>query len=68
MKVAIYSGDALVWEREGARGFTSRAYSNDGTINRLIVALEDALTQARGESAVAFDVAKIIPDISLAAT
>lgn len=58
MKVMIENGGSTIWMRDGGtlEGITSTAYLKDGTQQKIIAALEDALTQARGQAGLAEDV------------
>jgi hypothetical protein len=52
MKVCIQDNDgALIWSRtaDPASGFTAENYLRDGTQQKIIAALIDALEQARGQ-------------------
>jgi hypothetical protein len=52
MKVAVHADDgAIVWWRtsEPAAGFTTDNYLRDGTQQKIIAALVDALAEARGQ-------------------
>lgn len=52
MKVLIEMNDEVIWYRDNStpRGMASLGYLKDGTQQRIIAALEDALLQAKGES------------------
>ena len=52
MKVCILNDKGLlIWSREAepANGFTSNSYLRDGTQQKIIAALVDALAEARGQ-------------------
>jgi hypothetical protein len=63
MKVSVSSESGLLWSNELAGDqrscFTSTGYLQDGTQEKIISALQDALAQARGQSG-RFDEADII--------
>jgi hypothetical protein len=69
MRIVAYSdsGEEL-WGRDGCHGYTSRSYGMDGTLAKIVLALENALSQAKGELAVALDVAKPVSYVSGAPT
>lgn len=51
MKVAIEVGGAVIWFRDEDKkeGMACTGYIKDGTQQKIISALEDALKQAKGE-------------------
>jgi hypothetical protein len=51
MKVAIEVNGEVIWYRdsETLEGMASLGYLKDGTQQKIIAALEDALNQAKGE-------------------
>ncbi|MCK6925395.1 Rrf2 family transcriptional regulator [Enterobacter roggenkampii] len=51
MKVEIKNGGEVIWARDSnsLEGIASRGYLKDGTQQKIITALEDALSQAKGE-------------------
>lgn len=52
MKVAIEVNGEVIWYRDSDKqeGMASVGYLKDGTQQKIIAALEDALTQANGEN------------------
>lgn len=52
MKVAIEVNGEVIWYRDNDKqeGMASLGYLKDGTQQKIIAALEDALTQANGEN------------------
>lgn len=58
MKVVIESSGETIWMRDAStlEGVTSTEYVKDGTQQKIIAALEDALMQARGQAGSAEDV------------
>lgn len=52
MKVAIEVNGEVIWYRDSDKqeGMASLGYLKDGTQQKIIAALEDALTQANGEN------------------
>ncbi|HEJ1075700.1 TPA: Rrf2 family transcriptional regulator [Serratia marcescens] len=51
MKVIIEAQEGIIWMRnaEIGEGMTSAAYVKDGTQQKIIAALEEALFQAKGQ-------------------
>ncbi|MCR1304027.1 MULTISPECIES: Rrf2 family transcriptional regulator [unclassified Enterobacter] len=51
MKVEIKNGGEVIWARDSnsLEGIASRGYLKDGTQQKIITALEEALGQAKGE-------------------
>ncbi|WP_273906439.1 MULTISPECIES: Rrf2 family transcriptional regulator [Enterobacter] len=51
MKVEIKNGGEVIWARDSnsLEGIASRGYLKDGTQQKIITALEEALSQAKGE-------------------
>lgn len=52
MKVAIEVNGEVIWYRDSDKqeGMASLGYLKDGTQQKIIAALEDALTQVNGEN------------------
>ncbi|KAA5961022.1 MULTISPECIES: Rrf2 family transcriptional regulator [Pantoea] len=52
MKIEISENDNVIWMRDTANklGIASKGYLKDGTQQKIIAALEDALAQAKGEA------------------
>ena len=74
MKVSIFSENGyLLWSREITEGhtpsgITSANYLRDGTQHKIIVALVDALAEARGQlSGPPLQVVDAVTDVGLAA-
>jgi hypothetical protein len=69
MKVSVFSNDGgLLWSREITTGppsvFTSTNYLHDGMQHKIIGALDDALTEARGQlRGFSLDVADVVSDV-----
>jgi hypothetical protein len=68
MKILIYSDDdILLWVRQvkgdQVSGITSADYLRDGTQQKIIGALEDALSEANGQLCCSLDVADVISNI-----
>lgn len=73
MKICIQTQDGtLIWERttEPAGGFTDDNYLRDGTQQKIIAALVDALAEARGQlgGAPLFNVVDVVADVGVATT
>ncbi|MEM8103165.1 Rrf2 family transcriptional regulator [Morganella morganii] len=58
MKVAIEVGGAVIWfrDQEKKEGMACTGYIKDGTQQKIISVLEDALTQAKAELGLIQDV------------
>ncbi|KOR02489.1 Rrf2 family transcriptional regulator [Pluralibacter gergoviae] len=58
MRVAIEVSGEVIWFRDSStlEGMACKSYVKDGTQQKIISALEDALTQARGESFLSDDI------------
>ncbi|MEZ2829052.1 Rrf2 family transcriptional regulator [Serratia liquefaciens] len=52
MKVVIETPKGIIWMRDAGtgEGMASRGYMKDGTQQKIIAVLEDALSQAKGEA------------------
>ncbi|WP_279025103.1 Rrf2 family transcriptional regulator [Gibbsiella quercinecans] len=52
MKVSIESNGHVIWFRDSGtgEGLASKVYMKDGTQQKIITALEDALFQAKGQA------------------
>lgn len=55
MKVTIETPEGIIWMRdaETGEGMASRGYMKDGTQQKIIAALEEALFQAKGQAGLA---------------
>lgn len=55
MKVTIETPEGVIWMRdaETGEGMASRGYMKDGTQQKIIAALEEALFQAKGQAGLA---------------
>ncbi|EOC9631753.1 Rrf2 family transcriptional regulator [Enterobacter ludwigii] len=51
MKVSVEDFDEVIWFRDAiaGEGMTSEKYKKDGTQDRIVAALEEALHQAKAE-------------------
>jgi hypothetical protein len=72
MKVSIFAGDGkLIWSRntKPLGGYTSESYLRDGTQQKVIAALVDALAEARGQlgGAPLFNVVDAVADVGVTA-
>ncbi|WP_208952585.1 Rrf2 family transcriptional regulator [Rahnella sp. ChDrAdgB13] len=58
MKVEISEGGSVIWMRDSvnAEGILSTGHVKDGTQQKIIAALEEALFQAKGQLALTNDV------------
>jgi hypothetical protein len=58
VKVEISEGGSVIWMRDSvnAQGILSTGYVKDGTQQKIIAALEEALFQAKGQLALTNDV------------
>ena len=58
MKVEISEGGSVIWMRDSVneQGILSTGYVKDGTQQKIIAALEEALFQAKGQLALTNDV------------
>ena len=73
MKVSIFADNgALLWSRNNAAdqpsGFTSNNYLCDGTQQKIIDALNDALTEASGQLRGSFEIPDVVSDVRATAT
>lgn len=55
MKVTIETPEGVIWMRDAGtgEGMASRGYMKDGTQQKIIAALEEALFQAKGQAGLA---------------
>lgn len=55
MKVTIETPEGIIWMRdaETGEGMASRGYMKDGTQQKIIASLEEALFQAKGQAGLA---------------
>lgn len=65
MKVQIIDKDGkTIWERGENQGMTSTAYRTDGTGQKIIEALTDALENAKAQLGI-FDEADVVANVGL---
>lgn len=67
MRVIVETLDGeRLWERTPEGGVTSTSYAADGTLEKIVTALEEALLQARGETS-SLDDAHPVADVGITA-
>jgi hypothetical protein len=68
MKICVQTQDGtIIWERATypcVGGFTANSYLRDGTQQKIIAALVDALAEARGQlSSLPLEIADVVADV-----